>query len=349
MGRLRYIGSKTRIRKEILDLIGKPTSLNKNFVDLFCGTGVISQEASLMGWKVKANDHLLSSSIITIAHLLSEEEITFEKFGGYINALTDLNNTPPVPGFIFNEYTPEGSSRSGHVRMYFTPINGMKIDAIRSRINEWFDIGLINIKERTLLIADLLSAANSIANIAGTYGCYLSHWDNSALRSLILTPRKLFNHRVEFQVTNKDAFQIKTDVADVIYIDPPYTKRQYAAYYHILETIAHGDAPKVDGITGLRPWKEKLSLFCYKVKALKALERLIDNINAHKIFLSYSSEGHMSLEDIDSLFSNFGETTINNVSNIGRYRPNQKASVVETVVTEYLIELTKKTAIEVVP
>ena len=49
---------------------------------------------------------------------------------------------------------------------------------------------------------------------------------------------------------------------------PADTKRQYAAYYHILETIAHGDEPVVEGITGLRPWKSKASDFCYKRRAL---------------------------------------------------------------------------------
>ncbi|MCZ5120468.1 DNA adenine methylase [Escherichia coli] len=31
---------------------------------------------------------------------------------------------------------------------------------------------------------------------------------------------------------------------DLCYIDPPYMKRQYAANYHILETLARGDEPE---------------------------------------------------------------------------------------------------------
>ena len=44
-----------------------------------------------------------------------------------------------------------------------------------------------------------------------------------------------------------------TTAADTVYLDPPYTKRQYAAYYHILETISLGDEPIVEGICGIRP------------------------------------------------------------------------------------------------
>jgi adenine-specific DNA-methyltransferase len=31
--------------------------------------------------------------------------------------------------------------------------------------------------EERLLLADLLAATNRVANIAGTYGCFLSHWN----------------------------------------------------------------------------------------------------------------------------------------------------------------------------
>ena len=44
-----------------------------------------------------------------------------------------------------------------------------------------------------------------------------------------------------------------TTAADTVYLDPPYTKRQYAAYYHILEAISLGDEPIVEGICGIRP------------------------------------------------------------------------------------------------
>ena len=53
-------------------------------------------------------------------------------------------------------------------------------------------------------------------------------------------------------------FCVQTDVRDTVYLDPPYTKRQYAAYYHVLETLAYGDEPEVSGVTGLRPWEGKL-------------------------------------------------------------------------------------------
>src|SRR5204862_345479 len=77
-----------------------------------------------------------------------------------------------------------------------------------------------------------------------------------------------------------------------------YTKRQYAAYYHINETLAHGDEPQVTGKTGLRPWQDRASDYCYKVRALRALTDLITNTPARRILLSYSAEGHVALDDL---------------------------------------------------
>ena len=42
------------------------------------------------------------------------------------------------------------------------------------------------------------------------------------------------------RTTVGDVLDVQYEDGDVAYFDPPYTKRQYAAYYHILETIAAG-------------------------------------------------------------------------------------------------------------
>lgn len=344
MGEIRYIGSKARIASAILDFVGAPARRGR-FIDVLSGTGVVSRFAAMRGWKVLANDHLLSSAILTTARLLSAEDVSFSAFGGYRAAIEELTAAPNVKGFIFREYTPDGRSRCGQVRRYFTPDNGLRIDGMRSRIRDWHEGSIISGREHYLLLADLMSAANSVANIAGTYGCFLRHWTASALKPIQVKPRELLTSRNEFEVLNSDVSCVPSAVNDTAYIDPPYTKRQYAAYYHVLETIAVGDEPQVDGVSGLRPWKDKLSPFCYKVRALGALDRLISNIHAHRIILSYSSEGHMKVEEVEKLFRKYGRVRTNEVSRIGRYRPNQTASAKAATVVEYLIELVKPASI----
>jgi adenine-specific DNA-methyltransferase len=341
MGTIRYIGSKARIVSFILDSIGLPSNEKMRFVDFFSGTGAVSREAALRGWTVRANDHLISSAILTTAQLLCLDDVPFSSFGGYDSALLALGSAKPVEGFVFREYTPSGASKSGHARYYFTEDNGSRIDGMRRVIASWRAARQISDSEEKLLIADLMAAANSVANIAGTYGCFLRQWSPSARNPIRISRRTLLDKKCIFDVSCTDAFQIETKSTDVAYLDPPYTKRQYAAYYHILETIAAGDAPNVGGVTGLRPWEHKASPFCYKTRALKSLACLVEQCQASRIFISYSSEGHIEIDDLKSAMSKYRHVRIHAAGNISRYAPNQAARDRPEAVTEHIIEVHK--------
>lgn len=336
MGRLRYIGSKARIAHQILDIAGPPIP-NGRFLDIFSGTGVVSQGAVAREWTVITNDHLVSSSTLTTARLLSVKDVSFSSLGGYEKAIDLLNNAPSIAGFIYREYTPSGKSMSGNERRYFIEDNGKRIDGMRHQIETWVKQGLLEKFEKQLLIADLLEATNKVANIAGTYGCFLRQWTEAALKPIFLMPRKLLPHSVNFEVSCQDAFDLRAEANDLVYLDPPYTKRQYAAYYHLLETVAIGDAPSVLGVTGLRPWEHKSSPFCFKRHALKALVSLVLTLRAKRTIVSYSSQGHISLTEFEKALQEYGKVAVHEVGEIGRYRPNQKALRCANV-TEYLVD-----------
>lgn len=71
------------------------------------------------------------------------------------------------------------------------------------------------------------------------------------------------------EATVGDVFDVPNAAHDLVYLDPPYTKRQYASYYHILETVALGDEPEVKGVAGLRPWKNLASDFATRLVLCK--------------------------------------------------------------------------------
>jgi adenine-specific DNA-methyltransferase len=108
----------------------------------------------------------------------------------------------------------------------------------------------------------------------------------------------------------------------IIYADPPYTKRQYAAYYHILETITLADNPELTGSTGLRAWESHQSPFCYKAKAPAALENLVSNLQFQHFFLSYSQDGQIPHERIISILEKYGELKIYE-KEYGRYKSSK--------------------------
>nr|WKF58029.1 Modification methylase FokI [Paraburkholderia busanensis] len=332
----RYIGSKSRLVSQIATFIGPPTE-GGFFVDAFCGTGVVAEAAAELGWNVRINDHLHSAVISAGARLICEKQAAFKKLGGYGNAIAALNAAKPTHGFIWSAYSPASFDSCGIERRYFSEENAARIDSMRALIAGWKAAGHLDEMEERLLIADLFAALNRVANIAGTFGCFLSKWTNQSLERIAMRCRVLKAAGVCVQTTVGDVFDVPNSARDLVYLDPPYTKRQYASYYHILETVALGDAPTIEGVAGLRPWRDRASDFCYKVRALKTLANLVHNLNAQKVLLSYSSEGHISMNDMQVELAKIGKSTMHPLGAIGRYRPNKVASSTASDVNEFLV------------
>lgn len=337
----RYIGSKARIAKTILDQIGNPDSEHATFVDVFSGTGVVASSAADRGWRIKVNDTLRCATIVSTSRLVSASDVSFSTIGGYQNACLMLNESKRT-GSIWKLYSPASVDYCGIERRYFTIENAMHIDGARRTISEWSSESKISSTEESLLLASLISAVNDVANIAGTYGCFLSKWMPQSKNRLNIQPLPLRDNPVVFSASNCDAFSLPTDVGDVAYLDPPYTKRQYSAYYHLLETIVEGDEPNVSGIAGLRHWQNNASVFCYKTRALDALVSLVQGMKAQRCYISYSNEGHIQLDKLLASLSCFSHVEPIVLGEIGRYRPNHAASAGNDRVTEYLLKVEKK-------
>jgi adenine-specific DNA-methyltransferase len=341
----RYIGSKARLADQIIEHVGGPSGSHR-FVDLFCGTGAVAAAAAANGWHVHLNDHLHSAVVTAAARLIGPKAVKFHALGGYERTISKLNAAMPRRGFIYREYSPASFDLIGVERRYFSEANAAKIDAVRSQIREWRDEDLVTGPEETLLIADLISATNRIANIAGTYGCFMRKWQAKALTPVLLVARKLAAFEVQVSVSVADASDVEVTRTDTVYMDPPYTKRQYAAYYHLVETIVVGDEPNVSGVAGLRPWQAKSSPFCYKNKALNAITRLVDGIPAERIYLSYSDNAHVGIETLAGGLETVGNTNAILLKDVGRYRPNRVATLGRSQVKEYLFEV-ERAALEV--
>lgn len=93
---------------------------------------------------------------------------------------------------------------------------------------------------------------------------------------------------------------------DILYIDPPYNSRQYLPNYHLLETIARYDEPKINGKTGIRDYTEEKSNYCVKAKVYEELENLISNANFKHIIMSYNQEGILKKEEIEKILKKYG-------------------------------------------
>ena len=107
-------------------------------------------------------------------------------------------------------------------------------------------------------------------------------------------------------------------------MDPPYNQRQYLPNYHILETIAKYDNPKIKGVTGLREYVEEKSKYCVKKEILNTFDDLIKNIKTRYILLSYNTEGLLKQEEIINILKKYGIKNTIEVCKIkyNRYKNN---------------------------
>ena len=245
---------------------------------------------------------------------------------------------------MVREYSPAGSPSAGCApRMYLSEANAGHIDAINHQLNRWESEGFLSHQEHCLLRHDLVLATNRVANIAGTYGHFRSKWSNGSLSKLALLPTDfLWGYSCDHRILQGPAETVSQDLtADLCYIDPPYMKRQYAANYHLIETIARGDEPEAIGISGLRPWRDQYSDFCSKVRIRDAFRKIICGMNCSKFLISYSEDGLLQRGDMLDMLAQFGDVELLEYG-VPRFRSND--SPLGRTMVEYLFVLNRTEA-----
>jgi adenine-specific DNA-methyltransferase len=356
----RYIGSKEKLAEKIIEKIKIINPKANHIIDLMAGTGQFSVALRQANFQVSAADVMTYSYHHLSVGLLLNDAPLFEKISNipivaqykssqsleindnYATILSYLNELSPIKGYFHKEFSIEGiPSNTTKPRNYFTSSNAAKIDAIRLEIKRLKKEGIITAIEHSLLLHDLIMALNDIANIAGTYGHYLSTLVARAKTPILLQKSKfadnnnIKNHTILRGYAEELA---PTLTADLCYIDPPYIKRQYAANYHILETIAREDEPEAIGDSGLRPWRDQYSDFCSKVKIRNSFDKILTQVNCKDFLVSYSEDGLIPIDDLLNFLSKYGKVTKKDIE-YKRFKSNN--SLKNPILKEFLIHIIK--------
>jgi adenine-specific DNA-methyltransferase len=315
---MNYIGSKLSLLKFLEESINKVVDKNCNvFCDLFAGTGIVGSFFKKKGYKIISNDIQYYSYVLNRHYIGNHKKLLFLKLTKEIPELKNieiknrkdficnyLSNLKGTKGFIYKNYCFGGTKDKEEQRQYFSDENGMRCDAIRQKIENWKKEKLISDDEYYFLITSLVESIDKYANTASVYGAFLKKLKKTAQNNLILKPAELIINDQDHEVFNEDINEVSVKVrGDILYLDPPYNHRQYATNYHLLETIAKYDNPKIHGKTGLRDYQNQKSLYCSRPQVKKAFKDLILKAKVKYIFLSYNNEGLMTLSDIKEIMS----------------------------------------------
>lgn len=352
---MRYIGNKTKLLSFLrtrLARAGVPPG--GRAADPFTGTASVARMLKEDGFQVVAGDIMSYAYVFARAYVALDAEPDFSRLAGELDrdsrgtrearrpdlrsVLQHLEALEPEPGFLHGHYSPAGEEGRRHRRMYFTPRNAARIDAIRTRIARWHRDGLIDDAGRDVLLAVLIEAADRVANTTGVYASFVKSWQPNALQDLRLrpvafTPR---NGAGPSTALRADAETVVATAAaggelDLLYLDPPYNTRQYPAYYHIPELIAEGwfeQPPPLRGKTGLIPDQEKRTDWSRRGRCETAFERLVASAPCRWIVMSYNDEGIIPRATIEGVFRACGDPDSFRCFHTGyrRYRADEDGS-----------------------
>ena len=281
-----YIGSKEKLNQWLFAkmLAGQVPSSRILFFDACAGSGAVSRYAAGLGLAVVSTDlFAFSAQIVRGSSLFPLERLPEAE--AHINK---INALPPLHGFFTEHYSELGA------RLYFSVENTQQIDAARAYL-ETIEDSLL----RSYLFYCGLEALSRVSNTAGVQAAYLKKLKERAQRPLTFRLEKTLGVQTPVEALTGDILKTLRDPVfrathqeDILYIDPPYNERQYGPNYHLYETFVLDDDPEIRGKTGIRDWaNEHKSDFCSRKTCLTFIQNIIEATSAHKIFISYNSDG----------------------------------------------------------
>lgn len=318
----RYIGSKTKLIKEIIDSIPKKFRNEKfSFADIFAGTGIVAYELRSLSKEIIVND-ILYCNIAAYKSFFSDKKYDFLKVQKTIEMFNEIKSSELKPNYFSKIYG----------KKYFSNNDAKKIGFIRDYIEE--NKNSFTEREYYMLLTSILYYADKIANTCG-------HFESFLAKKPIDTKYKLEIPNVEnisnCSIFNEDANElVKKIKCDIAYIDPPYNARQYVNFYHVLENLARWEKPTEFEGNSMKFKRNHLKSGYSRSSAPRLMKDLIDNLDAKLILVSYNNtydaksgasnnkiqeeeleqilkgKGKLSVKEIDYKFFNAGKTDLKN-------------------------------------
>lgn len=292
---IKYLGSKRKLVPRIVAL-ARAIPGARTALDLFTGTTRVAQGLKQAGFAVTANDLASYSAVLAAAYIAADARRV--DVAALQAMLDELDALPGRRGYFTRTFCEEAR--------YVQPANGMRVDAIRARLETLTR----DATARAILLASLLEATDRVDSTTGLQMAYLKRWSARSHRPLRLRmPMLLDGTGRALQHDARDAVRMLGDY-DVAYLDPPYNQHSYYRNYHVWETLVRGDAPPTYGVARKREdCRTTRSVFNARGGAAEAaLAEVLGAVRARHVILSFSDEGFISLASLRGMLTaRFGE------------------------------------------
>ena len=281
---IKYLGSKRRLVPVLAELARRAQA--RTALDLFTGTTCVAQAFKLDGAEVTAVDSTRCAAVLAGCYVATDldtvDHVALERIVAELNAL------PGRPGYVTDTFCERSR--------FFQPVNGARIDAVRHVI----DRDYAGTPLEPVLLTSLLEAADRVDSTTGVQMAYVKRWSDRSFRPLELRVPALLAG--SGRAVRGDACVLASGLGefDLAYLDPPYNQHRYEANYHIWETLVAWDAPSHYGIACKRTEvrEGERSAFNSRRTMADALARVVRDVRARLLVLSYNDESWVGLEDL---------------------------------------------------
>ncbi len=294
---IKYLGSKRRLVPVLRDLLS--SSGASTALDLFTGTTRVARAFKEEGALVTAVDTARYSEVFGRCYLeLDACEVDQSQL---VRTIDDLNRVAGEPGYITETFS--------HRSRFFRPENAARIDAIRELLETRYRESWMY----PALLTSLILAADRVDSTTGVQMAYVKQWAPRSAKPLELRVPELLPGTG--RMLRGDAIELAGTVGsfDLAYLDPPYNQHRYYTNYHIWETLVAWDDPEHYGVACKRVDsrdESTKSVFNKKREMPGALGRVVGEVDAHVVVLSYNNEAWVEIDELVTMMRSRGRVHV---------------------------------------
>jgi adenine-specific DNA-methyltransferase len=303
---MRYIGSKASTVDEVVRLATRGLQV-KSAADAFGGLGTMAQVLRANGARVTTCDVLAMPHAFQFTRIGCSAPPRYRSVRYALGLRTTaelqeyLNTRTAARSWLVTEFAEQ--------RRFFLPENASRIAGAWNAIKRWEDSGLLSRGERCHLVASLINSADLCANTAGTYYAYLKDWHRKAKRPFTFELMPIPRAGAKGEVLLGDALEcLRGSKFDLLYLDPPYTQRDYARYYHLPESLAQLRRPKtnLDSLSGVPRDRSAASEHFQSALRLPYLSRLVTEVSWKRLVVQYCDNSFIAMKDLRGMLAEHG-------------------------------------------
>jgi adenine-specific DNA-methyltransferase len=216
-------------------------------------------------------------------------------------AVDHLNALPGAPGYFTETFCEQSR--------FLQPHNGARVDAIRDAIA----LDYAGSPLEPILLTSLVEATDRVDSTTGVQMAYVKQWAPRSRTPLALRVPDLLPGAG--RALRADAVAVAASLGDfdLAYLDPPYNQHRYFTNYHVWETLVAWDAPAHYGVACKRVDARDpstKSVFNAKREMPQALARVIRDVQARVLVLSYNDESWVGIDELREMCAGRGHVEV---------------------------------------